>query len=326
MGFLDVLSKIFNPIGGPASALGTGLAQDRTNQNRFADARGNTLANIYGTQVGAQTGIYGNQANNQTAQYNAQQDAITQALLGASREQTANADVDLRRRQFALTAPGVRAGQATSGSILQNLQPSRLQGGSAQLMARTPTISGGAINALGSGAREAGRLLEGTALQGLRAGDTFDPLTKTDFQGGVMKPPGILAAPSPIAAPNLPAYQGPGGLESTLGALGLAPGIVNALKKLFSGGGGNVPGSGVDTSGQGPEWGNFGTAPPVTGETSATYHPYYTPDPNLVWDAPFNPYSFGGGVDTSPPIGPDTSGSAGDLNGYWDGTQWVSGF
>jgi hypothetical protein len=301
MGFLDVLSKIVNPIGGSASALGTGLAENRAGQNQFADSRGRTLANIYGSQLGAQTGIYGSQANQQTSQYNTQQQAMLQALLGASNEGQQNALIDLNRRKFALDAPGTRARQATQGSILQSLQPYSTSGGSSRLQAHTPTVSGGPLNALGPGAREAGRLLEQGALAGLKSGDTFDPLPKTDFQGGVMKPPGILAAPSPIAAPNLPAYQGPGGLESTLGALGLAPGIVNALKKLFSGGGGNaVPGSGVnDPNWQGPiqdppEWqGPIDQGP--TGETSARF---YVDPMNMD---PYNPYTFGGGVDTTPP-------------------------
>jgi hypothetical protein len=328
MSLLDDIAKILNIASGPASAIGTGQQQERNRSNEFADARGRTLANIYGTQVGAQTGIYGNQANNQTAQYNAHQDALTQALLGASREQTANAAVDLDRRKFALTAPGTRAGQAASGSILQNLQPSRLQGGSAQLMARTPTITGGAINALGPGAREAGRLLEQGALAGLRSGDTFDPLTKTDFQGGVLAPPGILAAPSPLASPTLPAYQGPGGVESALGAIGAGGGILNAIKKLFSGrGGGGGPSGPGDTFGLDPYTygGGVDTSPPVPppGPTGETGGRFYTDPMNLD---PFNPYTYGGRVDTNPPTGPDTSGSAGDLDGYWDGTQWVSGF
>jgi hypothetical protein len=322
MGFLDVLSKIVNPIGGPASALGTGLAENRAGQNQFADSRGRTLANIYGSQLGAQTGIYGSQANQQTSQYNTQQQAMLQALLGASNEGQQNALIDLNRRKFALDAPGTRARQATQGSILQSLQPYSTSGGSSRLQAHTPTVSGGPLSALGPGAREAGRLLEQGALAGLKSGDTFDPLPKTDFQGGVMKPPGILAAPSPIAAPTLPGYQGPGGLESLLGALGLAPGIVNAIKNALKGGGAGVPGSGVPGD-QGPpspydpniDWqGPIDTGP--VGDTSGRFYGGNVGDPSNPdwqgppdanwWETP-NPYSFGGGVDTTPP----------DINWEW---------
>jgi hypothetical protein len=301
MGFLDVLSSIF----GGGSALGTGLQQERDRSNESADSRGRTLANIYGSQLGAQTGIYGSQANQQTSQYNTQQQAALQALLGASNEAQQNARTDLDRRTFALNAPNTRATQATRGSLLQSLQPATISGGSSRLQAHTPTISGGFNDPLGPGAREAGRLLEQGALAGLKSGDTFDPLPKTDFQGGVLKPPGILAAPTMLPAPNLPAYQGAGGLESLLGALGLGKPIIDAILKKR-----NVPGSGVgDPEWQGPiqdppEWQGPLQEPPEwqgpidegpTGETSARF---YVDPMNMD---PYNPYTFGGGVDTTPP-------------------------
>jgi hypothetical protein len=315
MGLLDTLGKIFGGISGPASALGTSQAGERDQQNRFADARGRTLSDIYRTQVGAQTGIYGSQADQQTSQYGTQQQALLNALLGSSREAQGNAAIDLDRRRFALDAPGTRARQATQGSILQNLQPYSTTGGSARLQAHTPTVSGGPLNALGPGAREAGRLLEGGALAGLRSGDTFDALPTTDFQGGVLKPPGILAAPSPLTPPTLPAYQGPGGLESLLGALGLAPGIIDAIKKATAKRA--VPGSGVggDPYTFGGDIDRTPPEPPpgLTGETSGRFYadpwnmdpfnPYAfgtTIDTNAP-DEPFNPYTFGGGIDTSPP-------------------------
>jgi hypothetical protein len=315
MGFLDVLKKIAGGVSiasDPASALGASAADNRRLQNNFADSRGRTLSDIYRTQVGQQTGIYGSQADQQTSQYGTQQQAILNALLGSSREAQGNAQIDLDRRKFALDAPGTRANQAVRGSLLQTAQPFRISGGSPRLQAHTPTISGGANEPLGPGAREAGSLLEGIALSGLRSGDTFDPLQKTDFQGGVLKPPGILAAPTPIAAPKLPDYQGPGAIESILGALGLAkPVIDNILNKLKN----NVPGSGVNPYTFGGTIDRTPPEPPpgLTGETSGRFYadpwnmdpfnPYAfgtTIDTNAP-DEPFNPYTFGGGIDTSPP-------------------------
>jgi hypothetical protein len=323
MGFLDVLSAIT----GGSRALGTGMQQNRANQNDFADSRGRTLANIFGTQTGAQTGIYGSQANQQTGQYNTQQDAVMQALLGSSGEATRNAQIDLDRKKFALDAPATRATQAARGSLLQSLRPATVSGGSPLLQANTPTISGGFNDPLGPGAREAGRLLESGALAGLKSGDVFDPLQKTDFQGGVLKPPGILAAPTPIPAPNLPGYQGPGGLESLLGALGLAKPVIDDILKRRRA----VPGSGVgDTFGLSPY--TFGqdidTRPPVpppglTGETGARMLPPNPGDPsNPDWQGPPNPDWWEPPPDWQGPIQTGGFGGTGPGGVNWEDFDW----
>ena len=223
---LQFLLPLLGLLGRGASALGQGRQQERTAQNQYGQNNNALLASLYGTQQNAQN-----------SQYGTQQNAALQALLGQSAEGQSNVRNDLSRREFALNAPSTRAGQAVRGSLLQTLQPATMSGGSARLRAATPTISGGVSAAnLNPGAREAGRLLEEGAVNGLRTGEQFDPLPPTDFQSG------RLPAPTPIPSPNLAAYQQPGKVESILGLLGLiAPDLLGAFRNRASGDTGNLP-------------------------------------------------------------------------------------
>ena len=223
------LLPLLGLLGRGASALGQGRQQERTSQNQYGQNNNQLLASLYGTQQNAQN-----------SQYGTQQNAALQALLGQSAEGQSNVRNDLSRREFALNAPSTRAGQAVRGSLLQTLQPATMSGGSARLRSATPTISGGVSAAnLNPGAREAGRLLEEGALNGLRTGEQFDPLPTTDFQSG------RLPAPTPIPAPNLAAYQQPGKMESILGLLGLIspelPSLIQSFRKKSTGDGADDP-------------------------------------------------------------------------------------
>lgn len=169
------------------SALGKGKSDERASRTVAGQHQDALRAHLFGTQ----------------------QNAALQAAQMAATQGTSNANLDLLRRAFALNAPSARTSQAVRGSLLQHLRPATMTGGSARLQAATPMVRGGLIDALGPGARDAGRLLESGALAGLRSGDTFDALPTTDFQGARLPPP------------TLTPYRQPGTGESILGLLGL---------------------------------------------------------------------------------------------------------
>jgi hypothetical protein len=167
--------------------------------------------------------------NSQTAQqnallaqlYNTRQNATTGANLAQSREQSDHAGIDMDRKKFALGAPSVRAGQSVRGSILQNAQPASISGLPSRI--NVPQISGGLTPAMFSGdTRALGGEMTRKALIDQLKGDTFDPLQKTDFAGGVLAPP------------QMENYQKSGLLEQILGGLGLGAsvgsGVLGAIK------------------------------------------------------------------------------------------------
>jgi hypothetical protein len=149
-----------------------------------------------------------------------QQQAIMQALLGGSNEQSRHADIDLSRRNFALGAPSVRGKQALLGSLMQNMQPVSFSGLSPQLSAKMPKISGG-LNpaAIGPLARQMGLLMQQNALSGQQKGDVFSALTPTDFKAGVL--PQVQMTPPKKA----------GLLEKILGGLSLGGSVIGALPR-----------------------------------------------------------------------------------------------
>ena len=177
--------------------------------------------------------------NNQAAgdDYRTQQNALTNLLLGQSNETARNANIDLDRRQFALQAPGIRGQQALAGSLLANLKPATMTGGSPQMQARMPQISGGLTpDAISPQARQMGELLQLVALSGQKAGDKFDPLATTNWAAGLLAPPGR----DPLKEPSR--------TESLLGLIG---GIGGAAWNAYQA----QPAAAPSTAYTGPAWG-----------------------------------------------------------------------
>lgn len=150
--------------------------------------------------------------------YNTQQNATTDALRAGSAEKLAQGNQDLDQRKFALGAPSVRAGQSVRGSIMQNAQPFTVSGLPDKIQQSIPQISGGLSPALfNADTRDLGGELTRKALIDQLKGDTFDPMTATDFSGGVLSPPALED------------YAAPGGVEKGLGGAGLLASILGTL-------------------------------------------------------------------------------------------------
>jgi hypothetical protein len=215
-GFLAALPAIGSVLGSIFGGAAKGAGDSRANDNLAAAQNNRTAADIYGTQQGAVTS-----ANN------AQQQALMQALLGQSNEQTSHANTDLDRRNFTLNAPSTRGRQALLGSLMQNMQPVSMSGGSPQMRARMPQFSGGLnASAIGPMARQMGGLMQSGAVSAQQKGDTFDPLKPTNFQSGVLDPTRGL-----LQSPQLAELQRSGLLEQILGGLGLGGSLLGALGK-----------------------------------------------------------------------------------------------
>lgn len=147
--------------------------------------------------------------------YQTRQNAMIQALLGQSREQLDQGDLDLRQRQFALQAPSIRGKQGLLGSMIQGYRPAT-SSGNPRVAAHMPQISGGL--SLGPQAGLIGKLLTAQAIKGLQSGDRFQPMQRTNFQGGVMTTP----QPTP--------YKKPGLMEKLLGLGGAAGELYGGYK------------------------------------------------------------------------------------------------
>jgi hypothetical protein len=174
----------------------------------------------------AQNAASSNENDQAMRMQQARQNALVNLLLGESNQNFRNADLDLRRREFALNAPGTRGKQALFGSLLQNLQPAELGNLSPKLKASMPTLSGG-LNprAISPQARQMGGLMQSNAVAGQQAGDQFAQVPQVNFLQGL------------LADPQLLGYRGPGKAESILGLLGMAGQAYGAYMGSGLGGG-----------------------------------------------------------------------------------------
>lgn len=190
------LGKIF---GGAAKR----SADERNVNNNQIAQRNSLLASLYGTRQNA---------------------ALDAARLGSS-ERLNQAGLDLDQRRHALAAPGVRGRQAVRGSLMQHLQPVSFSGLNPRI--NVPTMTGGLTPAaLGPEVREMGALLSRQAILDQLKGDTFDPMTSTDFNASL------------LPAPKLQEYERSGLLDKILGGLGLAGNIAGGVGEaagLFGG-------------------------------------------------------------------------------------------
>ncbi len=190
---LMAAGPLIGKITGGAAA---GSAAQRGAENNSAAQRNALLAQLYGMR----------------------QNATGDALRSESAEKLGQANTDLDRRKFAITAPSVRANQSVRGSILQNAQPVSLSGLPDRVASRVPTISGGLTPAMfNADTRALGGEMTRKALIDQLAGDNFDPMEKTDFKSGI------------LPAPQLEEYQKAGLLEKILGGIGLGGSIVGGI-------------------------------------------------------------------------------------------------
>ena len=178
------------------------LAQDvRTGQDRqhfwkfVIPAVASLPSNVAGGRAaGRQQAAATNLSRDQltTQQNQIQQQAILQALLGESNQQTQNANTDLAQRRFTLEAPNARAGTAVRGDVLSRSQPLSIGFSKGQI----PTFSGGpSLADLSPETKQLGQSMTRNALMQQLKGDTFDPLKTANWQGGVLPQPGQTPLP-----------------------------------------------------------------------------------------------------------------------------------
>ena len=175
-----------------------------------------------------QRGAENNQASQRNALlaqlYGMRQNATTDALRAGSAEKLAQGNLALDQKKLALGAPSVRAGQSVRGSIMQNAQPFSVSGLPPKIAASIPQISGGLSPALfNADTRALGGEMTRKALIDQLKGDTFDPMTPTDFQSGILSPP------------KMEDYQKSGLLEKILGGLGLAGSVAGGIGEAATG-------------------------------------------------------------------------------------------
>lgn len=172
------LATIIPAIGGVASAVASGRAAGRQSEAVLQGA--NDRSRIAAAQ------------------------ALEDALQG-------RANLDLRQRQFALAAPGQRAGNSVRGDVLSNVQDAQVMGPVTGTHGRVPTITGGLRPSLLSGnTRQLGADQSRQALLSQMQGDNFDKL-----------PPINIPQPTPLPQANA--------FDKILGGVGLAGGLLGGL-------------------------------------------------------------------------------------------------
>ena len=207
MGFLSGLLKLGGlaaaPFtGGASAALTAGLGA----AGQIAGMAGQGAA---GQRMGENDQI--SQRNNQRlAAYNTQQNAMSRALENQSGE-------NMQRAQWGVQSDRERARQSVLGSLMKNLQTSRVSSSNPMLQGRIPTYTGGlqASSVLDAMTRQQGQGLLQKALTAQQTGS--DVPAATDFLKGVLTPP------------ELEALKKSGLLEKILGAVGLAGSIAGGV-------------------------------------------------------------------------------------------------
>jgi hypothetical protein len=203
---------------GAQAEAGVNQAQDRNAVSLFnAEVGANQDKNVFGLNRSTQDLNRATAANN----------------FGLSRGQLANqnAGTDLAQRNFALTAPGARAGNAVRGDILSRAQDVSFSGLPAGI--NPPTINGGLRPSMFSADTKAlGTDMTAQARAAQAKGDTFAPLPDLPtYQGPESGLPTYSEGPKPPTLTGLPS----GGLTSALGntssLLALAPSFWDAWKQ-----------------------------------------------------------------------------------------------
>jgi len=188
-----------------ASDISAGRAKGRIDESNLNNNADRTALDLYRTQVAsnADENNYGLSSAQMANNYGLNS---VNAGLGIG-------NLDLNQKEYALAAPGKRAGNAVRGDILANAQDVSID---APNIPKT-SISGGLRPSMFSAnTRELGGLMSQQALDQQRAGDHFAPLpTVPAFQA----PPAYKPPPAP------PTLHGPtqaNGVDATLNGVGYA--------------------------------------------------------------------------------------------------------
>jgi len=183
--------ETYSTLAGLLGAAGKGAGAERAGQNAFQSDQDRLAANIFGAQ--------------QTA---------------SSRALEAEEAGKLNRAQLGISAPQARTQQSVLGSLIQNIQPvkvnvpDRVKG---SLVSYSGGLNPGLLNDL---ARQSGAELQNQAHAALL--DKSDVPAPTDFKSGLVTPP----QPTP--------YQEPGGFESGASAGATAASIGGLLASLLA--------------------------------------------------------------------------------------------
>ncbi len=193
-------------IGQTATDISSGRAKGRVDESNINNSADRNLIDLYSNQIKAS-------GDENTYGLNAARDANTYGLNSVNAG-IGVGNLDLAQKNYALAAPGKRAGNSVRGDILANAQDVSIQGPST---IPTTTISGGLRPSMFSNnTRELGGLLSSQALAQQKAGDTFAPLPKVP----------AYQAPAPYKPPPVaPTLNGPAqanGLDTGLNAAGYA--------------------------------------------------------------------------------------------------------
>lgn len=192
---------------------GKGAADQRMSENKQAMQRDRLNLDRYNSQQQAILQALLGQSNQDTARYNTRQQATTTAL--GQEEQG-----KLNRAQLGMQSGGVRAHQSILGSLMKNLQPVSVQA-SERLQGRVPQITGGLTPAaLDPMTRQHGDELMKAALMAQLTGS--DVPEATDFRSGILNGPEQIDFRSGVlTAPELTPLKQSGKLEKILGTIGL---------------------------------------------------------------------------------------------------------
>lgn len=225
-GILDTASQL----AGPLSAIASGRAQGAQAEAGIGQRQDQNAISLYNAQQGA-TNAENNfdlgRGNLALGQSNAANN------FGLSRGSLANANAatDLAQRNFALTAPGKRAGNAVRGDILSNAQDVSFSGLPSSIP--VPQINGGLRPSMFSAdTRALGADMSSQARSAQAKGDTFAPLpdlpTYQAPEGGL---PTYKAGPAAPQLTGLPSGGVTTGLGNASSILSLAPTFADILRR-----------------------------------------------------------------------------------------------
>jgi hypothetical protein len=188
-----------------ASDISAGRANGRVAESAINNNANKTATDLYREQIAASQ-------NENTYGLNSAGMANTYGLNSVTAG-IGIGNLDLAQKDYALAAPGKRAGNAVRGDILANAQDVNIS----QPNIPTTTISGGLRPSMFSAdTRQLGGLLSSQALQQQQAGDTFAPLPKVP----AFTPPPPYKPPP--AAPILTGPSQANGFDTGLNIAGYA--------------------------------------------------------------------------------------------------------
>lgn len=230
--------------GNTATDLLKGRAEGRAAEAGLTNNANRTELDLYNSQINANNAQnnYGLNAAGQENNFNnanygldlATSTAANNFGLGKVNAGIGIGNLDLAQKDYALSAPGKRAGNAVRGDILANAQDASID-----LPSTIPktTISGGLRPSMFSAnTRALGGEMSAQALSQQRAGDTFAPLpTLPDYQGPKTALPTYKAPPAyvnPPPAPTMTPQPQANGFDTALTGLGYAGAVAPYLKYL----------------------------------------------------------------------------------------------